>query len=137
MASNSVAGASGSSGAQSTGNSSSGTVGATGMAGPSFASHNPRPPELHSLQIRTKSIEQTLIPLVTQVRQQQRGKNAGDYWHGFSTGPRACATANFFTMSKYYMDIVYNTSSVNADSRDDFSSRLSTYFIDTSITRRP
>lgn len=33
----------------------------------SFSSHNPRPTELHSLQIRTKSIEQTLIPLVTQV----------------------------------------------------------------------
>ena len=31
------------------------------------AAHNPRPPELHTLQIRTKSIEQTLIPLVTQV----------------------------------------------------------------------
>ncbi|KAK4024137.1 hypothetical protein OUZ56_009525 [Daphnia magna] len=32
----------------------------------SFASHNPRPPERHNLQIHTKSIEQTLIPLVTQ-----------------------------------------------------------------------
>lgn len=37
----------------------------------SFASHSPRPPELHSLRIHTKSIEQTLIPLVTQV-----GENA-------------------------------------------------------------
>ncbi|XP_059352348.1 alpha-catulin-like isoform X2 [Daphnia carinata] len=33
----------------------------------SFASHNPRPPERHNLQIHTKSIEQTLIPLVTQI----------------------------------------------------------------------
>ncbi|XP_046652731.1 alpha-catulin-like isoform X2 [Daphnia pulicaria] len=33
----------------------------------SFASHSPRPPELHSLRIHTKSIEQTLIPLVTQI----------------------------------------------------------------------
>lgn len=31
------------------------------------ASHNPRPPELHNLRIHTKSIEKTLIPLVTQV----------------------------------------------------------------------
>ena len=42
--------------------SSSSAAASAGSAG-----HNPRPPELHSLQIRTKSIEQTLIPLVTQV----------------------------------------------------------------------
>ena len=41
--------------------------GAEAMAAASSAGHNPRPPELQSLQIRTKSIEQTLIPLVTQV----------------------------------------------------------------------
>jgi len=33
----------------------------------SASGHNPRPPELHSLHIHTKSIEQTLIPLVTQI----------------------------------------------------------------------
>ena len=36
----------------------------------SSASHNPRPPELHNLRIHTKSIEKTLIPLVTQVFRQ-------------------------------------------------------------------
>lgn len=80
----------GTSGAQSTANSSSGAVGATGMAGPSFASHNPRPPELHSLQIRTKSIEQTLIPLVTQVRLDYIGTDfqADDGQLLYNVGPR-------------------------------------------------
>lgn len=47
-----------------------------------FASHNPRPFERHSLQIHTKSIEQTLIPLVTQVGKFKAIYRVGYYMQG-------------------------------------------------------
>lgn len=48
-------------------NASAGNNNDSGAGQQQQQQHNPRPPDLNSLKIRTKSIEQTLIPLVTQV----------------------------------------------------------------------